>query len=250
MWWDVAVPFADGAGTLILALLVAESVLIVLTLVLIALSRRETRSRVELLDQLVVTAEVLSRREYFATTIHAIQDADRSVEGMVTGSPPEDHAAPVDRILDTIEQAVDRGVTVRYLLPIGRERLQMGHRYTEAGAEIRYHPGLLAGDARFMVVDDETVVLGFPDRPGGEAPTRRGQRVHSEKVGRLFLEDFEDKWDAPDTMTLDDYLRHVVSDVAASHPKASAQRIAADLQVPRGQVETCLEGLQPDEALA
>lgn len=245
----MAVPFADG-GTLVLTLLVAESVLIVLTLVLIYLSRRETRSRVELLDQLVATAEVLTRREYFATTIRALQDADRSVEGMVTGSPPGDHAAPVDRILDTIEQAVDRGVRVRYLLPIGRERLQMGHRYAEAGAEIRYHPGLLAGDARFMVVDDRDVVIGFPEDPGEASPTRRGQRVHSEKVAQLFLEDFEETWDAPDTMTLDTYLRRVVSEVVGGHPQTSAERIAEDLSVPLGRVRDCLDETGRSEAAA
>lgn len=239
----------DG-GALVVALLVAESVLIALTIVLIVLSRREARQRVDLLDQLVTTAEVLTRREYFTTSVEALQGAETTVEGMITGAPPDDHAAPVDRILETVRRAADRGVRVRYLLPTGRERLEMGHRYHEAGAEIRYHPGLLAGDARFMVVDDRIVVIGFPEHPGDEEPTRRGQRIYSEKVARLFAEDFEEKWTAEETMTLDRYLHRVVSDIVGSHPRTSSRRIADELDLPRERVQACLDEVARREAVA
>lgn len=229
-------------GPLVLALLVLESLLLVATVVLIVLSSREARQRVDLVDKLVDTADVLSRKEYFATSVAAIQDADDRIEGMVTGSPPTGQAAQsIDRILDAIRHATDRGVTVRYILPLGQERLQMAHRYEQAGAEIRFHPGLLASDARFMVVDGDTVVIGFPEAPGERQPTRRGQRVYSEKVATLFLDDLDAKWHAEETMTYDAYLARVVQDVVRSHPETSPRRIAQDLHVPESQVETALE---------
>lgn len=229
------------AGPLLLALLVVESVLIALTVVLIVLSRMEADRRIDLVEKLVSTAEMLSRKEYFLTTVEAIQAADGTVEGMVTGSRPDPYdAAPIERVLEAIRRATGRGVTVRYVLPVGQERLHMGHRYEDAGADVRFHPGLLAGDARFMVVDGDVVVIGFPDSPGEGQPTRRGQRVYSEKVARLFLDDLEAKWDAPETMTLDRYLGRVVEEVVASHPGMSAARIADDLDVPLGRVEACL----------
>lgn len=232
---------ANGMEPLVLALLVIESALIVLTIVLIALSRREASSRVELLDHLVATAEALSRREYFAVSTEGIQDAEDAVAGMVTGSRPRSGDKPViDRILRAVGHAVDRGVQVRYLLPMGRDRLAMGHRYEQAGADVRYHPGLLAGDARFMVADGQDVVLGFPEDGGEDRPTRSGKRIHSEKVGQLFLADFEQHWDAEATCTLDAYLHDVVGDLIAADPRTSPARIAANLGVPEARIEAVL----------
>lgn len=230
-----------GLQPLVVLLLVLESALLALTVVLIVLSRREASSRVELLDKLVATAEALSRREYFVASTEGIESAKRAIAGMITGSRPRPDDAPViDRILRAVRHAADQGVQVRYLLPMGRDRLQMGHRYKEAGAEVRYHPGLLAGDARFMVVDGKDVVLGFPEEGGEDRPTRSGQRIHSEKVGRLFLEDFEEHWEADGTRTFEDYLRTVVGDLLSADPNASPARIAEDLGVPKAPVQQAL----------
>jgi hypothetical protein len=232
----------DFVGITAIALLTLEAVLVVLTIFVIFLAKREASARLDLVDKLMAAVRILTREEYFAMTVEALQEAKESVEGVVTGSRPgEADSTVVDRILRAIEQAVARGVSVRYLLPLGAERLHMGHRYEASGAKVRYHPGLLVGDARYMIVDNRAVVLGFPERPGEEEPTRRGQRVYSEATARLFREGFEAKWSSSEAIDHRAYLQTVVGDVVRSNPGISAERIGQDLEVPVEDVERALK---------
>lgn len=187
----------------------------------------------ELLDKLIAAARVFSREEYFAMTIEAIQEAKKSIWGVVTGSRPRaSDLRAVERILQAIKYASKRGVDVKYLLPIGREKLYMGYRYTSAGAMIKYCPGLLVSDARYMIVDNKLVVLGFPERHGEREPTRRGQRIYSEAIASLFAKEFESCWSSATTMTFNDYLESVITEILRSNPEASIERISEDLKLP------------------
>ncbi len=232
---------AEFSGFTVILLLLLEAVLIVLTILVIVLARREASARVELLDKMLAAVGVLTREEYFTMTVEALQEAKKSVEGIVTGSRPGDpDSGAIDRILRAIEQAASSGVTVRYLLPLRGERLHMGQRYEASGAIVRHHRGLLASDARYMIVDGRTVILGFPERPGKEEPTRRGQRVYSETTARLFRDSFDAKWSSGDAVEHKEYLRMVVEDIVRSNSGVSAPWISEDLQVPLVEVEEVL----------
>ena len=111
------------------SLLIVELVLLVFTLILVLFSFREAKGRGFLLEQMVETAQMVSRQEYFTTVVEAVQGASTYVWGSITGSTPGDaELVTIQTILEQVEAACSRGVDVRYLLPATPDRLHMASR--------------------------------------------------------------------------------------------------------------------------
>ncbi|HYC26591.1 MAG TPA: TrmB family transcriptional regulator sugar-binding domain-containing protein [Nitrososphaerales archaeon] len=223
------------------ALLVVEPFLLIVTLLLLVLNRREQKGRDRLLERLSAATDVVSRQEYFVTVLGSLQSAKDYVVGSVTGSSPNAEESEVlHQVVEAISAATSRGVKVRYLLPLAPDRLQVAQMYSAAGAEVRFNPGVLVADARYMIVDDRSVVVGVPERKGKDEPTRKGYIIPSETVGALFKGDFDSKWGSPETRMYASYLEEVVSNARSSNPAISAELIAANLKIDRGSVDMIL----------
>jgi hypothetical protein len=228
-------------GTVQLLLLAVELVLLVATLSLLVLNRREMRAREALMRHFTSVADVITRQEYFVAVIDAVQRAQRTLAGSVTGSPPSNEEGEVIRqILNSIAEASRRGVAIRYLLPLAPDRLRMGRLYSRSGAKVKFSPSVLIGDARYTCVDGKVVLIGIPERSGRNEPTRKGYTIASESVAALFSKDFEEQWSAPGAKSYEDYLRELVGQARASNPSASAELIAGNLGVGREDVEQVL----------
>ncbi len=240
----VFVPLLSGSDLVNLALLGVELFLLVVTITLLVLNRRELHGRDRLLERLSAATDVVSRQEYFVTILQSIQTASKSLSGVVTGSaPPREESEVIRQVTGAIEQAVSRGVRVRYLLPRAPDRLQMAQRYVKAGAEVRFNPEVLVIDARYMIVDGQSVVIGVPERKGRDEPTRRGYIVPSESVASMFLQEFEKRWASKDAVPCQQYLSEVVSKARQSNPTISAELIATQLRIEIEDVEGILRTL-------
>ncbi len=227
-----------------ITLLGVELFLLAVTITLLTLNRREQHGRDRLLRRLSAATDVVSRQEYFVTTLQSIQTARKSLSGVVTGSaPPTEESEVIHQVTSAIEQSVSRGVSVRYLLPRAPDRLQMAQRYVKTGAEVRFNPEVLVSDARYMIVDGQSVVIGVPERKGKDEPTRKGYIVPSESVASMFLQEFEKRWTSKDAVQCQEYLSEVVAKARQSNPTISAELIATHLKIEKGDVEGILRTL-------
>ena len=232
------------SGTVQELLLAVELVLLVATLSLLVLNRRETEAREVLMKHFSSVADVITRQEYFVAVIDAVQRSQRTLVGSVTGNPPSNEEGEVIRqILNSIAEAAKRRVAIRYLLPLAPDRLRMGRLYTRSGAQVKFSPAVLISDARYTCVDGRVVLVGIPDRSGRNEPTRKGYAMESETVARLFVKDFEEQWKAPGSLTYEDYLQELVGQARASHPSASADLMAGNLGVGKEDVEGAIAAL-------
>jgi hypothetical protein len=230
--------FGLDLGGLQLPLLVVELVLLAFTLLMIVITRGEFRARSELMARVSSATDAITRQEYFATVIDSVQAAERYVLATVTATPPTpEESAIVSMIVDSLSKASARGVKVRYMVPHSPDRLLMARRYKRAGAELRFHPGLVVSDARFMVVDDRTVIIGVPDRTGGDQPTKKGHNITSESIAHLFSEKFESQWNSPEAKTYSQYLLELVASARQTTPNVSARVIANNLKVDKEDIE-------------
>lgn len=235
------VALALDSGTVQLLLLGVELVLLVGTLSLLVLNRREMRAREQLMRHFTSVADVITRQEYFVAAIDTIQRAQKTLMGSVTGSPPpREEGEIVRQILNSVAEASKRGVAVRYLLPLAPDRLGMGRMYAKSGAEVRFNPLVLISDARYTCVDGRVVLIGIPERSGRNEPTRKGYTITSESVSLLFTKDFEERWSAADAKTYPEYLNELVGQARASNPNASPEFIARNLGVGTEDVEGVL----------
>ncbi|MDG7010706.1 MAG: hypothetical protein JRN57_01170 [Nitrososphaerota archaeon] len=231
-------------GTLQVLLLVVELVLLVATLALLVLNRRETKSRELLMRHFSSVADVITRQEYFVAVIDSIQRSQKTLVGIITGSPPSNEEGEIIRqILNSVAEASKRKVEIRYLLPLAPDRLKMGRLYSKSGARVEFSPSVLISDARYTCVDAKVVLVGIPERSGKNEPTRKGYTMTSESVARLFTRDFEEQWAAPGARTYHDYLRELVGQARASNPSASSELMAGNLGVGNEDVEDALRDL-------
>ena len=232
------------AATTQLILLVVELALLVATFVLLWANRREAKSREALIRHFTSVADVITRQEYFVAVIETIQRAEKSLFGSVTGNPPSpEEGEVVQQILDALAGASGRGVRIRYMLPQSPDRLRMGGLYVKTGAEVRFNPSILISDARYMCMDGKLVLVGVPERTGGNEPTRKGYSIPSESVCGLFSGEFESKWDSAESKGYVAYLKELVGLARSSNPTASPELIATNLRIEKEDVIMTLREL-------
>lgn len=220
-----------------LPLLIVELFLLVATVSLLVLNRREQKSREKMMNHFTSVADVITRQEYFVAVVDAIQRAERYLCGSVTGSPPtHEEGEVIQQILSAISDASRRGVKMRYILPLAPDRLQMGKRYKLSGADVKFHPSLLVSDMRYMLVDERLVLLGVPERKGRNEPTRKGFTIPSESVAHLFKTQFETQWSSSDAKGYQQYLGELVATARASDPSVSVDLVAGNLGVDKEDV--------------
>jgi hypothetical protein len=228
-------------ATVQLLLLAVELVLLIATIFLLLLNRREAKSRERMMQHFSSVADVITRQEYFVAVVDAIQRAQATLAGSVTGSPPSKEEGEVVRqILGAIAEAAKRKVQIKYLLPMSPDRLRMGRMYAANGAEVKFNPSLLVSDVRYMCVDKKLVLIGVPERNGRNEPTRKGYTVPSESVAYLFESQFEEQWVSKDTKSYSEYLKELVSQAMGSNPSLSLDLVAANLGVEKDDVTAAL----------
>jgi hypothetical protein len=200
--------------TLEFGLLLLESVLLAATVILLIYEIFEGKKRDHLLREVGRFTKVLTRQEYFFSLVDAMFGAKQEIIGCITGTPPSGDDIPMTRnIVGAIEDMAGKGVSVRYLLPKFPDRLQIGVRYTKAGAEVRFSSCLMVHNIRFSVVDERIVVLGIPESVGEREATKKGYTIPSEGLALLLKNYF---LDCQKQSSLKEYTREVLEQTGAT----------------------------------
>lgn len=206
-------------------LIILESVLLVVTVILLAYSIKEGKQRDKLLMEVSKATKVLSRQEYFLTVMDAMVEAKAEVTGCITGRIPQGDDKKMTRdIIALLERLTSRGVRVKYLLPKFPDRLHIGYLYTKAGAEVFYSNCLMVHNMRFIIVDGKTSVIGIPESTGEKEATKKGYRIPSEGLASVLEHYFRS---CEKQLSFIDYLKEVISHSGAA-PEHLAQEIKVD----------------------
>jgi len=218
------------------ALLAVELVLLIATLSLLIQARRESKGRRNLLEQMSHTARIVSRQEYFNAVHFVMQSATNSVKGSITGSAPTtpEQKDQVQAITDRILMAKKRGVNIQYVVPKSSDRVVVANKYREAGAEIRFHAGIIVSDLRYTIIDNNFTVLGLPSSVGENQPTREGYVIPSGALAELFSRQFQASWE--ESTPYDHYLKEIISETKNHNPNVTAQLLSSQLQIPESEV--------------
>ncbi len=206
------------------ALLLLESGLLVATVIMLIYSIHEGKRRDHLLREVGKVIKVLTRQEYFFSIMEGMLDAKREIIGCVTGRPPTgDDIGMTRHIADAIDRMTKKGVSVKYLLPKFPDRLQIGFQYMKAGAEIFFSSCLMVHNLRYIVVDEEIIVLGMPEKTGEKEATKKGYTIPSKGLATLLTNYFSSCEDRTD---LKDYLREVLK-----HSGATVEHLAREFHL-------------------
>ncbi len=223
-----------------LFLLIIELALLVLTFVTIALHRKEEKAREELIEKMLQTAKIVSRQEYFNLVLSSIQESQKEIAGIITGTKPrEEDREIVNKITNELKRAKERGVKIRYILPKSTDRFEVGCQYSSSGAHIRFHPGLIVSDVRFTIIDNRMIVLGFPSISGRDSPTKEGYIIPSEGLSSIFLNIFDQHWN--ESQECGEYIKEVLTELLKHNERLSAEKISAELGIPVNEIEEVLK---------
>ncbi len=229
-----------SSSSIDMLLLIVELILLISTFIVIVLHRKEEKARETLVEKMLHTARIVSRQEYFNSVIFGIQGASKQIMGSITGSKPSNEVMEqVNRISQELSRAKEKGISIRYLVPKSSDRLKVACIYAKSGAEVRFHPGLLVFDLRFMVIDGKHVVLGFPSEKGEDKPTREGYLIPSDGLAEMLEEIFEKRW--KEAQACDEYLKDIVMELKKHNNQVSASKLSQELEVPIDLIEKVLQ---------
>ena len=205
-----------------LALLITESVLLLVTLGFLLYSIREGRHRSRLLVEVKHATKILTRHEYFLTISESLLDSKNEVVGCVTGRRPiGDEEKKIRTVLDSIKKATNSGVKVKYILPKLPERLYMGCLYNKFGAEVRYASCSLIRSMRYMVVDNSLVLIGIPEGAGEKIGTSKGHKLPSKGLASIMKNHFDGCWEGD--LPLQAYISEVITQTGMSIKQLSSE---------------------------
>ncbi len=207
-----------------IVLLSLESILLIVTIILLIYSIKEGKQRNKLILEMGKATKVLTRQEYFLAILDSMMDAKEEITGCITGRLPSgDDKRMVRDIIANIERMTKKGVRVRYLMPKFPDRLHLGYLYMKAGAEILYSSCLMVHNIRFIVIDDRIVVIGIPESIGEREATKKGYRIPSEGLA-MMLKNYLDSCEKQSNFT--EYLKEVISQTGAT-----PEHIAREYQI-------------------
>lgn len=205
-----------------LILLITESILLLVTLGFLLYSIREGHQRSRLLVEVKNATKTLTRLEYFLTVSESLLEARNEVVGCVTGRRPiGDDEKKIGSVINTIKNATNRGVKVKYILPKLPERLYMGCLYESAGAEIRYASCSLVHSMRYMVVDKSLVIIGIPEHAGEKNATNKGHKLPSQGLASILQNHFAECWERD--LPLRGYIKEVMDHTGMSIKQVSSE---------------------------
>jgi len=195
-------------------LLLLESVLLIVTIILLVYSILEGKQRDKLLLEMGRTTKILTRQEYFLMVIDSMMGAKEEIVGCITGRIPGGSDKQMTRdIVATIENLSKKKVRVKYLLPKFPDRLHIGYLYTKAGAEIFYSSCLMVHNMRFIIVDERVIVIGIPEVVGETEATKKGYRIPSEGLA-MVLRNYFNVCEKQTNFT--DYIKEVMGQTGAT----------------------------------
>jgi hypothetical protein len=211
------------------ALLILESVLLLVTIVLISLNIKEGRERSALIKQVGQASKTLTRLEYFLSANDAISDAQKEVVGFITGRKPT--GSDINRVNSfarAIGRAKAKGVSVRYILPKFQDRLYIGYLYCSQGAEVRYSSSSYSQTMRYMVVDEERVILAIPESISEREMTSKGYIIPSVALASILKANFGKCWE--ESVSFNDYVNETLEQTGTTVGEL-AQEIGVDSRI-------------------
>jgi hypothetical protein len=208
-----------------LTLLLMEFILLIVTITLLVASVREGRQRDRLISEVNNATKTLTRLEYFHSASNAMIEAKKEAVACISGRRPieGDDVARVQFILVAMEKAIKKGVKFRYLLPKFQDRLYIGFLYTKAGAEVCYSNSNIVSSLRYMVVDNELVIIGVPAETGMETATRKGHRIISEALASILTGHFNSFAEQKVAMSLQEYAKEVLTQTGTTVERMAAE---------------------------
>jgi hypothetical protein len=200
--------------TMELGLLLLESLLLVVTVILLVYNIHEGKQRDSLLKEVGRATRILTRQEYFFTLLETMHEAEQEIIGCITGSPPSGNDIKMTgNIAAAIEKMTGKRVHIKYLLPKFPDRLQVGVQYAKAGAEVRFSSCLMVHSIRYSIIDEKVVVFGIPESTGEKDATKKGYKIPSEDLA-MILKNYYNSCEKQ--MSLTEYLQEIIEQTGAT----------------------------------
>ncbi len=216
-------------------LLLVELILLIFTVILLVLNLREEKGRQDLIKEVGRATKVLTRQEYLNEVIRSYHEAKSSIFGCITGSYPtdEEERQVIDTLVKHIRELSKEGVKIRFMIPKFTDRLYIGYRYSQAGAQVFYNNCALVNDARYMIIDDRFVLIGVPEKIGENEPTKKGYRIPSVGIAAIIREHYDQCANSSRfTATHDEYVKETLEEMKRIKPELDFAPVSRELKIP------------------
>jgi len=123
---------------------------------------------------------------------------------------------------------------VKYMLPKFQDRLYVGQLYIKAGAEVKYGKLPLVHSMRFMVIDNNLVILAVPESKTERKMTKKGYVIPSESLAEILKSNFDSCW--KEGATFQEYIKETIEQTGVT-----IDHLASELELKPRELRSIIE---------
>jgi len=139
---------------------------------------------------------------------------------------------------ETLKKARQRGVDVKLLAPGGFDRAEGAYIVSEEyKLEIRFAKFLEDQDLRFIIMDNDTVIISYQKIPTPMTKlSRKFAIIKSERLNKLLTNEFNNIWNNEKTLTYEQYIKELMNNLNVTGEE-SLRRCSDRLGIPEDDLK-------------
>ncbi len=210
-------------------LIIAMTVLILVTIVVVTLLALRKPSAVGLDDPTSRVATLPTRESYMAAMIQKSAAAKKSIFLSVHTMKPSEAEGGIPALQKNLAHAIKKELDVKILMPCGPDKIAAACELNDKKIPLRALASLIDDDLRYMLVDGEISIISLSS--GIEGSSSAGVVIRSKKLCKLLRRNFEDNWNDPKAMDFDNFFISEVSKLVDSFQNLTRPEIAKQLGI-------------------
>ncbi|NSY32783.1 hypothetical protein DS891_04100 [Pseudoalteromonas sp. JC28] len=168
-----------------------------------------------------------TRENYIQAQVTAIEKATKTIYFYISKLNIDSLSEDAKQINSALRHAASKNIKIQILVGATAERLQGAISLSNsANIEVGFDPALVLSDVTYLCIDSNVVIIGVKNNKNKNVKSNEWYTILSSTMVRSLVSIFEQNWNSPATLTLEQMLRtHLPSSIRASGEEAIAEKI-------------------------
>ena len=171
---------------------------------------------------------------YIKEQIKSFKNAEKYIYVSMFSLSPESRDSKIVEFDEVLEQAKNKGVTVKLLTPTGYERERSRGAYDvciQRRLNIKFLDTLNDKDLRFSLIDNDKIIISCTKTFSAKFSSEYVS-INSERLSKILRTYFDDMWDNKDALNFDQFLIDRLNKIGVMSGDVSIKKASELLDIP------------------